>query len=350
MGEGRGAGSDVASSEVAVIGVWWFATSAVLSTYANTAFLDALASPFWLTYVRFAGSAALGHVANAADSSKAQLRTVDGGELTRAFIVPALLLLGANYSNGVALKLAGITLTYVVKSAIPVATVVVNKLEGVTFAPMVYATLVPTVVGVMLAAWSDLDFSLTGFVAALASMSLQTMLNIKSKAAISATNVSGVKAQLVMASIATVVLSPFALWDLSALLISADGAPVALIEQGVEKGALTLSVVAAVAYHSEYVSNFLFAARVSPLAFSVADICRRLCIIAVGSVLFNKPLTMLNKLGIVVCFAGVLWYTTMDKTPVATAPKDKPSTPRLAGTPSGGKTRGSTSSRSSRRR
>jgi len=262
-----------------------------------------------LTFVRFAGSAVLGFLTNAVDSSSEKITTANVGRLSRIFFVPALLLLGANYMNGVALQLAGITLTYVVKSAIPVATVIVNKIQGTSFPLMVYATLVPTVIGVMLAAWGDMEFSFIGFFAAVLSMALQTMLNLESKKAISETNISGVKAQFIMASISTIVLGFPAAPQLTAFLVFEEQTN--FYDTFIE--VLPLSAVAAFAYHVEYVSNFLFTARVTPLAFSIADICRRLCIIAVGSVLFNKPLSSLNKTGILICFTGVLWYTTMDK-------------------------------------
>jgi len=72
--------------------------------------------------------------------------------------------------------------------------------------------------------------------------------------------------------------------------------------------------VAAVAYHCEYVLNFIFTSKVEPLAFSIADIARRLSIIFVGAFLFDKTLTMVNKIGICICFMGVAWYSSISQT------------------------------------
>lgn len=55
-------------------------------------------------------------------------------------------------------------------------------------------------------------------------------------------------------------------------------------------------VIAAVAYHIEYLLNFIFVGFVNPVAFSVSDIARRLAIILVGAKLFGKVLRYLSLL------------------------------------------------------
>jgi hypothetical protein len=75
---------------------------------------------------------------------------------------------------------------------------------------------------------------------------------------------------------------------------------------------LLLILLAALAYHIEYSLNFIFVGFVSPVAFSVCDIARRLGIIVSGAFLFNKTLTSLNVLGILIALAGVLWYSVLE--------------------------------------
>ena len=72
---------------------------------------------------------------------------------------------------------------------------------------------------------------------------------------------------------------------------------------------LQLTLLASVAYHIEYALNFIFSGFVSNVSFSVSDIARRICIISIGSVMFNKTLTSLNCCGIGIAISGVLWYT-----------------------------------------
>jgi drug/metabolite transporter (DMT)-like permease len=60
----------------------------------------------------------------------------------------------------VALQLSGITLTYVVKATIPVFTILHTSLvKGESFSTGVYMSILPTVCGVAVAAWSDSEVS-----------------------------------------------------------------------------------------------------------------------------------------------------------------------------------------------
>lgn len=92
---------------------------------------------------------------------------------------------------------------------------------------------------------------------------------------------------------------------------------------------LQLTLLAAIAYHIEYALNFIFSGFVSNVSFSVSDIARRICIICIGSVMFNKTLTGMNWVGIVIAISGVLWYTYLNdqeskkKTAVEKTKKEK---------------------------
>ena len=76
---------------------------------------------------------------------------------------------------------------------------------------------------------------------------------------------------------------------------------------------LGLAALAALAYHSEYLLNFVFIEKVAPLAFSVTDIARRVAIIGCGAVMFQKPLFPINMIGIAIALAGVLWYSLLNQ-------------------------------------
>ncbi|CAK9086670.1 unnamed protein product, partial [Durusdinium trenchii] len=76
---------------------------------------------------------------------------------------------------------------------------------------------------------------------------------------------------------------------------------------------MKVAAMAALAYHVEYTLNFLFVALCNPLAFSVTDIVRRLGTICCGAVLFSKPMTLLNALGVVISLGGVITYTVVSR-------------------------------------
>lgn len=186
------------------VGIAWFASSALFSTYANTAFLLEFQSPVGHTFVRFAGATLLSGLALGPAKSAALLR--------RAFLPYAgvgCLLFLANYTNSIALGLTGITMTYTVKAALPVFTVALCALGlGQTFPPAVYASLVPTVVGVALASASDASFNVAGLAAALVSCAAQTGLNVSGKRVAEATGVVGFPAFFLMAAAATLLSGP----------------------------------------------------------------------------------------------------------------------------------------------
>jgi hypothetical protein len=79
-----------------------------------------------------------------------------------------------------------------------------------------------------------------------------------------------------------------------------------------EQWPLLLTALAALAYHIEYALNFIFSGYVSNVSFSVSDIARRICIICIGSIMFNKTLSGMNWMGIVIAISGVLWYTYLN--------------------------------------
>ena len=60
--------------------------------------------------------------------------------------------------------------------------------------------------------------------------------------------------------------------------------------------------------HSEYTLNFTFVRLVSPLAFAITDVARRLAIIVVGAAIFRKRLTPLNGAGVALALGGVLCF------------------------------------------
>mmetsp|Transcript_19331 Transcript_19331/g.58094 ORF Transcript_19331/g.58094 Transcript_19331/m.58094 type:complete len:335 (+) Transcript_19331:206-1210(+) len=304
-------------TEVLVIGSLWFASSAVVSTYANTAFLKEFDSPLAHTVVRFTCSALIGLLTAGLQPQRLQLLRTLG--LMWSLRLPAMLLLVANLLNSVALRLSGITLCYVCKSGIPVFTVCLMSMQGQYFPAIVYASLMPTVLGVALASASDLDFSLAGLVAALGSALSQTLLNITSKRLLKELHVSGRQAQFLMASCCAVAALPLYLLNSERAPVEGKGTVLAHVASVPWSGAIL--VLAGVAYHVEYMLNFMFMPFVSPLAFSITDIARRLTIIVAGAIFFSKDLTALNVIGILLALGGVLWYSVL-----GTAPPQLPKT------------------------
>jgi hypothetical protein len=157
-------------------GSCWLLSSAFLSTWANTAFLRFFRDSLLHTVVRFVGAILLGSMILLPSGV---LKFSELPSMMRHLSVPGALLWIANYANSVALAESGITLTYVVKSSIPVITVAICAVRGERFSPMIYVSLIPICMGVALVSGTDLDFSYFGFAAAVTSAVAQTLMNIR---------------------------------------------------------------------------------------------------------------------------------------------------------------------------
>jgi hypothetical protein len=305
------------------VGSAWFLSSALLSTWANTSYLLAFKDPMLHTFIRFFGSAILGTI-TLLFTGEIQINEIP--VLVYEVSQPAILLWLANYSNSMALQSAGITLTYVLKAGIPVFTVLVCSLSGQKFPFLIYLSLLPICLGVGLACMGDLSFSLTGFLAGLVSALSQTFMNISIKNVRNKTGYSGMKAFLGMTILSTFITFPFMLAsDVITQQSDTDSASATLsltslnklmgtytALQGGDSWPLTLTAIASLAYHIEYVLNFIFVGFVSSVAFSVSDIARRISIITIGSIVFQKKLSAMNWLGIAIALSGVLWYTYLE--------------------------------------
>merc|ERR1719507_1443609 len=77
---------------------------------------------------------------------------------------------------------------------------------------------------------------------------------------------------------------------------------------------LGVMLLTGVAYHLEYVLNFMFVPYVSSLAFSVTDVARRLTKIILGALFFHTALTVSNFTGVVMSLGGVLWFSYLQYT------------------------------------
>lgn len=298
--------------------VAWFLASGLLSTYANTTFLKQFQDPLFHTFIRFFGSGLLGTLTLI---SSGEVKISEIFVIMKGVFIPASLLLIANLSNSISLETAGITLTYVVKATIPVVTVLICSLSGQKIAPMIYLSLIPICIGVAVASGTDMDFNITGLTAALISTLAQTFMNISIKKVRESTGWSGSKAFLGMALVNSILVIPFMyiasyqqelLQGITAVSMKSPLATIETIYSDYNRGnnisAMIVSMTA-LGFHVEYAMTFILVGKMTSVAFSIADIARRIAIIVIGSAVFNKPLSAFNWIGIVVALAGVMWYS-----------------------------------------
>ena len=279
------------------LGALWFASSAIFSTWANTAFLREFSDPLAHAFVRFGTSAVVGLGTMAVRGDWYQL--ISTPSLMLALWLPACCLLAANILNSLALQLSGVTICYVVKSGIPVLTVLLCLLKGESFSTPTYLALLCVCCGVALASLSDSEYCASGLASALGSAIAQTALNLTSKSALGRLGISGQQGQTMLTCSCTLAALPGVVVAKRLQVLSLDVS---------SPRAAGLVVAAGLAYHTEYALNFTVVRLVSPLAFSVADVARRLAIILSGAIIFHKVLTPLNGLGVGLSAIGVICF------------------------------------------
>merc|ERR1712039_1014027 len=72
---------------------------------------------------------------------------------------------------------------------------------------------------------------------------------------------------------------------------------------------LTTMLINGLMYTAYNQFSFMVLSRVSTAAHAVLNVCRRVCVIAVTTVVFGTPISMLNAMGIVIAVCGMLWFT-----------------------------------------
>mmetsp|Transcript_46932 Transcript_46932/g.86016 ORF Transcript_46932/g.86016 Transcript_46932/m.86016 type:complete len:447 (+) Transcript_46932:65-1405(+) len=288
-------------ASAAVVGICWVATSAVLSTRGNSNFVSTFHDAMAHNCVRFSFSSLCGYLYL---RTRGAVRWSSFRRKSKVLLSSSVLLWCANFANSVSLERTGISVTYVFKSLIPFLTVLVCRLKGQKFSLRIYACLVPICIGVSLATLTDLQFDTLGAVFAFFSALAQTGLNIQSKSCIRQLKVSGMEAFVVMSTSCVAISVPATfLWSLSGHSILAKVHTVG--------GPYAAGVVAQAGftYFMEYSLNFAYVACCTPLAFSITDICRRVSTVLYGTLLFNKPLTVMNVGGIVLSLTGALAFS-----------------------------------------
>jgi hypothetical protein len=307
-------------NNVQVVGGAWMLSSVLFTTFSTTTYLkyappQDLGMPHkkspiqraaLLTLLRFSGSLFLGLVAHPNLHVMARIR--ETWQLLPTFALPALFLFIANYSNSISLNRIGIPLTYTSKCAIPLITLILTvALDGVASLPSVpvLLTLIPIAIGIATASWNHPTFERLGFLAAMISCTSQSALNVSCKRAMNKMGVAGPVAQRTMVTVGLVFASAMALLQVSLqndAKKSDDAQPPAW-----------LAMMAATAYHVEYVLSFIFVKLVAPISYSACDAVRRLGIIISGHCMFGgPPFTTMNILGIALALAGALSYSILN--------------------------------------
>ncbi|KAG0492507.1 hypothetical protein HPP92_005905 [Vanilla planifolia] len=207
----------------------------------------------------------------------------------------------------VSMSKVAVSFTHIIKSGEPAFSVLVSRfLLGETFPASVYLSLVPIIGGCALAAVTELNFNMTGFMGAMISNIAFVFRNIFSKRGMKGTSVSGMNYYACLSMMSLLILTPFA--------IAVEGPQmwVAGWHEAISQiGPHFIWWIAAqsIFYHLYNQVSYMSLDEISPLTFSIGNTMKRISVIVSSIIIFHTPVQPINALGAAIAILGTFLYS-----------------------------------------
>ena len=220
----------------------------------------------------------------------------------------ALAHLFGNLFTNYSLRQMAVSFTHVVKASEPFFSVVLAKifLPGAAFTWPIYASLVPIVVGVVMASITEVSFNWPGFLTAVASNVSFQSRNVLSKKFMKGVRFDDVNLFGWISCLAAATATPLALLCDGARYGAVWGAATA----GGGAARLLLMLLSCGVLHYLYNQfSYIVLQRVSPVSHSIGNTVKRVAVIASSVLFFRNPVSSQNMMGTAVALAGVAVYS-----------------------------------------
>lgn len=211
--------------------------------------------------------------------------------------------------GNISLRWIPVSFMQTVKSSVPAFTVMLQTLLLKQYSSqLTYVSLIPVVGGVALASFTEVNFEMIGFLAALTS-SLTTAI----QSVVSAMLLGGGTLKLdslnllyYMAPVSFVFILPFALYSEYSLLLEYD-----IASHGGNEVYFYLFISGGVAYLLN-ICVFFAIKSTSPLTFTVFGNLKVVAVIGISVMIFKNEITWWNGLGCLVATIGIIWYNAIE--------------------------------------
>lgn len=211
----------------------------------------------------------------------------------------------------VSMSKVAVSFTHIIKSGEPAFSVLVSRfILGETFPPSVYLSLVPIIGGCGLAALTELNFNMTGFMGAMISNLAFVFRNIFSKKGMKGKSVSGMNYYACLSMLSLLILTPFA--------IAVEGPQMWTL--GFQKAVSQIGpqiiwwmVAQSVFYHFYNQVSYMSLDEISPLTFSIGNTMKRITVIVSSIIIFQTPIQPVNALGAAIAVFGTFLYSQAKK-------------------------------------
>lgn len=209
--------------------------------------------------------------------------------------------------GNISLKFVPVSFMQTVKSSVPFFTVLLERFVlGTQQDKLVYMSVAPIVGGVGLASWSEQQFEVTGFMAALIASVVTAWLALLTAKLLS-TKLDAINLLYYMTPLSALFLTPFAAY-LEFGAIASDW----MARKETSTLIITLIISGAVAF-SLNVLTFLIINSTSALTYTVLGNVKVIFSISISVMIFGNPVGPLNALGCIVTLAGAAWYQNIKR-------------------------------------
>uniref|UniRef100_A0A6M2EMA6 Sugar phosphate transporter domain-containing protein n=1 Tax=Populus davidiana TaxID=266767 RepID=A0A6M2EMA6_9ROSI len=207
----------------------------------------------------------------------------------------------------VSMSKVAVSFTHIIKSGEPAFSVLVSRfILGETFPSSVYLSLVPIIGGCALAAVTELNFNMIGFMGAMISNLAFVFRNIFSKKGMKGKSVSGMNYYACLSMLSLLILTPFA-FAVEGPQMWAAGWQTALSEIG--PNVAWWIAAQSVFYHLYNQVSYMSLDEISPLTFSIGNTMKRISVIVSSIIIFHTPVQPVNALGAAIAVLGTFLYS-----------------------------------------
>ncbi|CAL9041423.1 unnamed protein product [Musa banksii] len=210
----------------------------------------------------------------------------------------------------VSMSKVAVSFTHIIKSGEPAFSVLVSRfLLGERFPVPVYLSLLPIIGGCALAAVTELNFNMTGFMGAMISNLAFVFRNIFSKKGMKGKSVSGMNYYACLSMLSLLILMPFAI-AVEGPQMWAAGWNKAVSQIGPHF--VWWMAAQSVFYHLYNQVSYMSLDEISPLTFSIGNTMKRISVIVASIIIFHTPVQPINALGAAIAIFGTFLYSQVN--------------------------------------
>lgn len=291
------------SAKIGVYFATWWALNVIFNIY-NKKVLNAFPYPWLTSLLSLAAGSAIMLASWATRIAEPPQTDLD---FWKALSPVAIAHTIGHVAATVSMAKVAVSFTHIIKSGEPAFSVLVSRFFlGDHFPPSVYLSLLPIIGGCALAAVTEINFNMTGFMGAMISNLAFVFRNIFSKKGMKGKSVSGMNYYACLSMLSLLILLPFA-FAMEGPKVWAAGWQNAVAEIG--PNFVWWVAAQSVFYHLYNQVSYMSLDEISPLTFSVGNTMKRISVIVASIIIFHTPVQPINALGAAIAILGTFIYS-----------------------------------------